>query len=423
MTVTRRAALLAGTGASAGLALLAGRAYPDGARHAVRPLAQPLETGPLPADGVPDVSDVYRDERDWTISRMRMLKRLQIVRTPLLELQLPRGFEGMRLLLKNESIQPSGSHKHRLAEALFEHALANNWLHSDGPVVEASSGSTAISEAWFSRALGMKFIAVVPAGTTEEKKQAIRDLGGEIVEAPSADVSRRAQEVADERGGHFMDQFTYAERAYDWRSDNSLAGEMFASVDPRWFVMGAGTGGTSVSVGRYARYKGHRTRVCVTDPENSAFFPGWLHDNRAATASGSRIEGIGRPRVEPSFIFEVVNRMMRVPDAASIATMRVVADRLGIAPGGSTGTGVFGALEILRGMRARGERGSVVTLLCDSGSRYRTTYYNDAFLDAQGIDFRAWLPTVERFFTTGEWNPPVVRKTVAAAPRFQMWAR
>ncbi|GAA2937842.1 PLP-dependent cysteine synthase family protein [Streptomyces enissocaesilis] len=416
MGVTRRAMLLAGAGAVAGSALSAGGA--GAAYGGTREAGGRSERAAAAA--VEDLSNRHPDERQWVNDRIQQIRRMPSRTTPLTELELPRSFHGLKLYVKNESVHPSGSHKHRLAEALFLNAFANGWLRSNGPVVEASSGSTAISEAWFCRELGMRFIAVVPTGTAEEKKKAIRDLGGEVMEAAGADISKRAQEVALTHKGHFMDQFTYAERAYDWRSDHGLAAEVIGAVDPDWFVMGAGTGGTAVSVGRYARYTGSRVRVCVTDPENSAFFPGWRDNDRTATGKGSRIEGIGRPRVEPSFLFPMINRMIRVPDAASIATMRVAADRLGTAPGASTGTGLFGALQILREMRERGERGTVVTVLCDLGQRYRTSYYNDAWLDKHGIDFRAWAPVVERWFETGDWAAPTAWRP-APAPRSIPW--
>src|ERR1700742_5081316 len=87
---------------------------------------------------------------------------------------------------------------------------------------------------------------------------------------------------------------------------------------PTWVVVGAGTGGTSATIGRYIRYRRHASRLAVVDPENSAFFAGWRDDDAAAVGQPSRIEGIGRPRVEPSFVPGVVDRMIAVPDAASI---------------------------------------------------------------------------------------------------------
>ncbi|UUS29390.1 PLP-dependent cysteine synthase family protein [Streptomyces changanensis] len=348
----------------------------------------------------------YQDQRTWVAERGTRILQMPHTPTPLREIRLPDALAGLKLYIKDETAHPSQSHKHRLAEALFLNALVNGWLTSGHPVVEASSGSTAISEAWFCRELGLPFVAVVPVGTADRKKKKITELGGKVEEVPGPEISSVARKIARETGGHFMDQFTYAERAYDWRGKHSLAAEVIGAVDPDWFVMGAGTGGTVTSLARHARFTNRKVKVCVTDPENSAFFPGWRENNRGATARGSRIEGIGRPVVEPSFLFPLVNRMIQVPDPASIATMRVAADRLGVRPGASTGTALFGALKILHEMHERGERGTVVTVLCDPGERYLDTYYDDEWLRQRGIDHTPWLPVIETFLDNGVWALP-----------------
>ncbi|MER7078952.1 cysteine synthase A [Saccharopolyspora kobensis] len=398
----------------------------------LRPYEAELADGAVPAqrrDGVvvgefPGLDDLdnphYRDERRWVAGCVARIRSMPRPVTPLHEIALPAQLAGLKLYIKDETVHPTKSHKHRLAEALFLNAFANGWLRSDGPVVEASSGSTAISEAWFCRELGMRFLAVVPAGTAARKKKAISELGGEIKEASGAAISAVARKTAQETNGHFMDQFTYAERAYDWRADHGIAAEVIEAVDPDWFVMGAGTGGTVASVARYARYCDRKVKICVTDPENSAFFPGWRDDDRAATAPGSRIEGIGRPVVEPSFLFPLVNRMIRVPDPASIAAMRVAADRLGVRPGASTGTALYGALKILHGMHERGETGTVVTVLCDPGERYLDTYYDDDWLAQRGIDHTPWVPVIEDFLDHGTWHPPATW-TAPPVPATVLW--
>ncbi|MFI6323850.1 PLP-dependent cysteine synthase family protein [Nonomuraea sp. NPDC050556] len=313
---------------------------------------------------------------------------------------------GVNLYLKDESVHPTGSLKHRLARSLFLYGLANGWIGPTTTIVEASSGSTAVSEAYFARLVGLPFIAVMPATTSPEKCHLIEFHGGKchLVQDPGTiyDESRR---LAAETGGHFMDQFTYAERATDWRGNNNIAESIYAQMAlepypcPTWIVVGAGTGGTSSTIGRYIRYRRHDTRLAVVDPEGSAFYPSWVSGNAAQTAHGSRIEGIGRPRVEPSFQPGVIDRMIAVPDARSIAAMRWTREVTGRDVGGSTGTNIAAAVALIQEMRSAGKQGSVVTLICDGGDRYRHTYDNDEWLAAQGLDIGPHLDDLRAFMT------------------------
>ena len=316
---------------------------------------------------------------------------------------LPKDWD-IDLYLKDESVHPTGSLKHRLARSLFLYGICNGWIVEGTTIVEASTGSTAVSEAYFARFLGLPFVAVMPASTSPEKIALIEEAGGSchLVEDATT-VYDEAHRLATLRGGYFLDQFTYAERATDWRGNNNIAESIFSQMAlerhpvPAWIVVGAGTGGTSATIGRYARFGRHATRMCVVDPEDSIFYSAWSGDLAAFTGRKSRIEGIGRQRLEPSFLPDIVDRMIQVPDAASIATMRLVRERTGRSVGGSTGTNIWGALQLIAEMRARGERGSIVTLICDGGDRYAGTYYSDEWVHEQGLDLAPHREAVEAF--------------------------
>jgi cysteine synthase A len=295
---------------------------------------------------------------------------------------------GIDLYLKDESTHPSGSLKHRLARSLFLYALVNGHVHEGTTIVEASSGSTAVSEAYFARLLGLPFIAVVPRSTSAEKLAQIAFHGGRCHFVDHADeADDEAWELARECGGHYMDQFTNAERATDWRGNNNIAESMFQQMAherhpvPAWIVAGAGTGGTSATIGRYVRYRGYETQLAVVDPEGSVFAAYHACGDTTLKASGSMIEGIGRPCVEPSFIPSVVDRMIEVPDVASVAAMRVLSRLLGRRVGPSTGTNFVGMLVLAHEMHARGQHGSVLSLLCDAGERYLPTFHNADWVD------------------------------------------
>lgn len=311
--------------------------------------------------------------------------------THLIRLTLPH-YPGITFYLKDESTHPSGSLKHRLARSLFLYGLCNGWIKEGTPIIEASSGSTAISEAYFARLLGLPFIAVMPSCTAKRKVEQIRFYGGKshFVDH-SGQIYAASEQLARDLNGHYMDQFTYAERATDWRGNNNIADSIFRQMSrepspiPDYIVMSAGTGGTSATLGRYIRYQGLNTHLMVVDPENSVFYDYYQKRDRSLKGlCGSKIEGIGRPRAEPSFIPDVIDSMMRVPDAASIATLYWLERILGRKVGASTGTNVWGMLQLANHMRAEGKQGAIVTLLCDSGERYLDTYYNTEWV-AQNI--------------------------------------
>lgn len=317
---------------------------------------------------------------------------------------------GIDLYLKDESVHPTGSLKHRLARSLILYGLVNGRIREDTTLVESSSGSTAVSEAYFARMLGLPFVTVVPRSTSQEKIDLIEFYGGSCHFVDRAeDMSPEAERLAADCRGHYLDQFTHAERATDWRGNNNIAESVFSQMErerhpiPRWIVVGAGTGGTSATFGRYVRYRRHATEIAVVDPEGSAFYDGWK-GNIAAVGRPSRIEGIGRPRVEASFVPGVIDEMIQVPDAASVAAIRLLRERTLHWAGGSTGTNLYGAFELIARMRDTGEQGSVVTLICDSGVRYAGTYYSDDWVAAQGWDPAPHRARLERFLAGGAWD-------------------
>lgn len=331
--------------------------------------------------------------------------------THLIKVYLP-ATDDLHLYLKDESTHVTGSLKHRLARSLYLYALCNGWIEEDTPVIEASSGSTAISEAYFARLLGLRFIAVMAETTSPSKIERIQHYGGEcvLVDDPSQDRDH-ARQLAQELNGHFMDQFLYAELATDWRGNNNIAESIFEQMSeepypvPRWLVCGAGTGGTSATLGRYARYFGHNTQVCVVDPINSVFYD-YFHtcDKSLTVTGGSGVEGIGRPQVEPSFIPTVVDHMIRMSPTASYAAMHFLEEIIGKKYGGSTGTSLCGSFKLMADMRQRGEGGSLVAIIGDSGDLYLDTYYSHSWLADNGHDIQPILERLRNFYYKAVWE-------------------
>ncbi|WP_113700674.1 PLP-dependent cysteine synthase family protein [Nonomuraea lactucae] len=327
--------------------------------------------------------------------------------TPLIE--LPVAAPGVRLLAKDESAQPTGSLRHRHARALFRQAVLDGLITRGTPVVEATGGNAAVAQAWFARRLALPYVVVMPGARSEERARPVEELGGEcrFVTPPLA-IYDEAREVAAEAGGHFLDQFGRA-------AEHDLADELFAQARPDWVVVGAHTGATSATLGRRARHGaaddlggldapdasdapdapggpgvGERPRVAVADPENSAYFPGWTLDAPDyATGMPSRIEGIGRPRMEAGFRPDLVDLVVPVPDAAGVAAARRIREVTGLAVGASSGTALWAALELVERMRAKGEDGTVVSVIGDAHPRHLATCHDDGWAAGKGLDWRA----------------------------------
>jgi len=318
-----------------------------------------------------------------------------------------------RLIVKDESAHGTGSLKHRLALSLVEHAVCSGHIGPGTPLIDASSGSTALSEAYLAQLLGLPFHAIVPAATSQQKLERIREFGGIChLVSGDVDITAAARSLAAELGGWFLDQFGSASAVTDWRSMSGIAGETFDQLrgtswaEPDWFVMGAGTGGTTAAYGRHVRAIGAQTQVLLVDPEGSCYADAYEGvDALAGDYRPSRIEGIGRPSASPSFHPQLIDRALRVPDAASVAACRFAWRLLGKRVGGSTGTNLWGATVLLREAAARNEAADVLTLICDSGDRYQDQYFDDAWVREQGLDIEPFTRALEDFWLAQTDDP------------------
>lgn len=358
------------------------------------------------------------EDRAWVNAAVQLIEAdfARSADTHLIPLPIP-GAPDIHLYFKDETTHPTGSLKHRLAYSLFIYGLCNGWIKKGTTIIEASSGSTAVSEAYFARLLGLPFIAVMPKGTSSAKIGLIEFYGGEchLVNHPS-EIYSTSHALAEQLGGHFVDQFTYAERATDWRGKHNVAASIFAQMQnephpqPTWLVCSAGTGGSAATLSRHRTYAKYNTNVCVVDPDNSVFYDYYHSRDKSLTLSvSSGIEGIGRPRVEPSFIPDAIDRMIKVPNVASLAAIYFLEMVLRRKCGGSTGCNLYGAFQLIAEMKRNGQAGSVVTLICDAGERYLTTYYDEGWLQRNGYQIDPYLAQLEHFYATGEWVEPIIR--------------
>jgi len=359
----------------------------------------------------PLLRPMSRDTRRWCRRSLGILaaEAAQTPPTPLLRIPCPE-LPDIELMLKDESRLPSGSLKHRLARALFAQGIASGAIGPDTAIVEGSSGSTAIAEAWFARRLGLRYIALVPASTAAAKRDAIAREGGEIRLVPlGSDLHAAAEQAAHALGGYHMDQFARAAEVADWRGGGNAAAELLAQLEaigqrpPAWIVTGAGTGGTATTIGRHlcSNPRFGETRLCVVDPEHSAYFKGFVSGDRSATGAATHIvEGIGRGRIGAAFEPGVIDHMVSVSDEGSVSGARWLARRLRRRYGPSTGTNIIGALILGQAMQRRRESGTIVLLGCDDGRRYSDTVYDDGWCAANGVAPAGWDALLAQLGTT-----------------------
>lgn len=352
---------------------------------------------------------------EWARAAIEVLgaSRMEEKPTPLRRFPLP-GDGSVELFVKDESLRPTGSLKHGAARSLLVDALRRGQIGEGTPLVEATSGNLAVAEAYFAQMLGLPFTAVVPHRTGKAKLARIEEYGGRSypVDPPLA-VYERARQLAADTGGYYLDHLENLGDAVDRDSASNLAAEILHDLHrigrpaPAWVLTGVGTGATSRSIGRHLRRTGRPTRMAVVDPENSAYFPGWATDCADyATGMPSKIEGIGRPRMERAFDASVVDLVIPVPDTASVAAMRHLRAVTGWGAGPSSGTCLFGAFHLIAGMRKRRETGAVVMLLGDSCLPYADTYYDDGWVEARGWDLAQPAAALARFTSTGRWDVP-----------------
>ena len=268
-----------------------------------------------------------------------------------------------------------------------------------------------MSEAYFARLIGCEFVAVMPARTSPEKIELIEREGGRchLVEDATS-VYAVAEALAAELDGHYIDQFTHAERATDWRGNNNIAESIFEQMAqerhpiPTWIVTGAGTGGTSATIGRYVRYRGHPTRPVRAGSRGLGVLRRLVRRR-----SPAHRPGIAHRGHRPAPGRAVVRRPGHRPHDRRARLRLDRHDARGRGDPRSPRRSLdrhqpVGRLRARRRAAAAGESGSIVTLLCDAGERYAHNYYDDAWVAAQGWDLEPDRALVRSFLTTGAWT-------------------
>jgi cystathionine beta-synthase len=282
-----------------------------------------------------------------------------------------------------------GSVKDRIARYMVERALSDGRLRPGGTVIEASSGNTAMGLAMMAIEHDLRCVMVVRRQTSREKLAALAALGVELVlvdgdlppEHPES-YNRKARRLAAEiPGAFFPDQ--HNDRANNEAHYATTGPELWRQMAGRidWFVAGIGTGGTVSGVARYLKEQDPRVRVLAVDIEGSVFTE-YFRTGRHGAPHRYRVEGLGDEEIIACPEFDRIDEMLQVSDREAFRAARDLARREAIFAGGSSGAALWGVRQLV----ARLDRPArIATLFPDSGNRYLSTIYDDAWLAAQGL--------------------------------------
>jgi cystathionine beta-synthase len=311
-----------------------------------------------------------------------------IGRTPMVELA---GFDAgpCRLFVKLESANPGGSIKDRIALSMIEAAEADGRLKPGGTLVEATAGNTGLGLAQVGLPKGYKLLLVVPDKMTREKIQHLRAMGVDV-RITRSDVGKghaeyyqdMAQALAAALPNTFyVNQFENPAnpQAHETATGPEILEQMHGDVDA--VVVGVGSGGTLTGLGRFFARASPKTAMVLADPVGSILAPLALRGERVEPGSWV-VEGIGEDFVPKNCDLSFVKAAYEISDTESIAAARLLLARAGILGGSSSGTLLAGAL---RYCREQTEPKRVVTLVCDTGSRYLSKVYNDSWVAEQGL--------------------------------------
>ncbi len=313
--------------------------------------------------------------------------------TPLIRLRGPSTLTGCEILGKAEFLNPGGSVKDRAALSIILDAEQRGALKPGGVVVEGTAGNTGIGLALVGNARGYRTVIIIPETQSQEKKDMLRLCGAELREVPAVPykdpnnyvhVSGR---VAEELGALWANQWdNTANRDAHYRGTGP---EIWRQTDGRvdGFVCAIGTGGTLAGTSKFLKEKNPKIRTAAADPMGAAMYA-WFKRGELKSEGSSITEGIGLGRVTKNIEGAPVDDAYQIPDAEALPLVFSLLREEGLCLGGSSGINVAGAIRLARDL---GPGHTVVTVLCDSGTRYQSKLFNPAFLKEKGLPFPDWL--------------------------------
>jgi cysteine synthase A len=318
-------------------------------------------------------------------------------RTPLIRLRKASELTGCEILGKAEFMNPGQSVKDRAALYIIKDAIARGALRPGGTIVEGTAGNTGIGLALVGASMGFRTVIVIPETQSQEKKDMLRLAGAELVQVPAAPYSnpnnyvrysgRLAERLAqsEPNGAIWANQFdNVANRQAHIEGTGPEVWEQTGGK-VHGFTCAVGTGGTLAGMAMALQPKG--VKIALADPEGAALHS--YYTTGVLKAEGSSItEGIGQGRITKNLDGFTPDFSYRIPDAEALPIVFDLLADEGLCLGGSSGINIAGAMRMAREM---GPGHTIVTILCDYGTRYQSKLYNPDFLRAKGLPVPAWL--------------------------------
>lgn len=319
--------------------------------------------------------------------------------TPLIRLKHASEATGCEILGKAEFLNPGQSVKDRAALFIIQDAIRRGELRPGGTVVEGTAGNTGIGLATVANAMGFRTVIVIPDTQSQEKKDALRLLGAELIEVPAVPYKdpnnyvklsgRIAEQLAktEESGAIWANQFDNVanRQAHIEGTGPEIWAQTGGKLDG--FTCAVGTGGTLSGVAIALKDHNPNVRIAAADPLGAAIYS-WIKTGKLESHGSSITEGIGQGRVTANLEGAPIDDAYQIPDEEALPLIFDLLQHEGLCMGGSTGINVAGAIRMAKDM---GPGHTIVTVLCDYGNRYQSKLFNPAFLREKGLPTPPWL--------------------------------
>ena len=317
--------------------------------------------------------------------------------TPLIKLEYFSEISGCNIYGKAEFMNPGGSIKDRAARYIIEHAIKNNLISRGGTIVEGTAGNTGIGLALVGKSYDLETVIVIPETQTEEKKATLRACGAKLIEVPAVPYkddnnyvkfSKKIAEQENNPNGvlwanQFDNEINYLGHLHD--TGPEILKDLKNKVDG--FICAVGTGGTLTGVSIALKEYNKDIKIGIADPNGAALYN--YYANGELKAEGSSVtEGIGQGRITKNLEKLEIDFPFQIDDCYALDVMFKLVEKEGLFLGGSSGINVAGALELAKKI---GPNKNIVTILCDSGSRYQTKLYNKDFLVKNNLPCPEWI--------------------------------